>query len=303
MPALVADPGLLAAELTIVLTMVGLEIAILLWIVPRAGGAPAYARLVLATSALFGSAGLLLAILWTYEYPTLNSATILLLVAGITMGFPPGFWMIAVILCRDQRPSPTGWPWPALVGLLAISGEMLMGYVLSVVEGQQHSPLGWVGAALTSPWYLGSMVIAMAALALWIRFPEAVRAGLIGLGVSGLAGVAIAADPLAAAVATAAAMSATLYAVVRLLPRGDGSAVEARWIRALVAGLALSGACGLAAAVTPSVTDRVLVFGLGTAAIMVAEFLFLVRAGWAATFALGPGVGAPPVPEPGPVPA
>lgn len=286
--------ALWAPELFVVASMVGLEIALLLWIVPRRGGALPLARLVLAGAGLIGSAGVLVSLLSLILDPNLNSATIFFEAAGITMGFPPGLWMIAIIVYRDRRAEAGGWLWPGVIGGLAISGELLMGYVLAVLEGQTHSTLGWVGATLTSPWYLGSMAVAMAVLAAWISFPRPVRLGLVGLAAAGIAAVPIGTAPVAALLGMSAVMSITLAAVLSDLRRGPVSAEAGRWIGALGAGLVAGELLAVVALLPFGYALRTTLFGLGMSAIMVVEFVFLLHAGWSGPFA--PGTGGPPTP-------
>jgi hypothetical protein len=243
---------------------------------------------------LVGSAGALLGVFWAILYPNLNSLTIVFEALGISMGFPPGLWMISIIAFHDRRIEPGTAAWPATVAVLATLGEILMGLVFAAAAGPLGAPASVLAATLVSPWYLWSSASAMVALLLWIPLDPGRRVVLTGLAVSGAAAPWVLADPVLGAALMTGAMGATIgafyWAATRAGPRpGSLSGVI---LGVFVAYLGMTGA-GVAVAVSGGSVPALVAFGAVMTAVMLFELRYLLAEG------LG-GHGSDPAPIPAP---
>jgi hypothetical protein len=288
----------LVPQIVTVVSMLALELYLLLFYLPRQGPVPTVAKSLFLAVALFGSAGILLAFYWLVLYPNLNSATILFEAFGVTMGFPPGLWMIAIIVYRDRRIDVRSWAWPALLATLATAGELLMGLLLVVSVGAPSGPVALLAATVTSPWYLGSMAAAMVALLLWLPLPRPVRAALLGLAAGGLAVGLAPWSPLAAAATSGALMLATFGVafVGRPAPR-EAAREFAPTLTFLVAGFLAMSVAGTAAAFAAGAPGALLLYGSVGSAVMLLELAYVLRLG---LLGLAPQEPAIPIPVPSP---
>ncbi|MCI4369778.1 MAG: hypothetical protein L3J81_00440 [Thermoplasmata archaeon] len=290
MPALLVLNLDLAADVFVALGMVVAEVFILTQIVPRTGPAPPLTRMIIGTSALLGSSGVLMALLGAFFQPNLNSYTIVLMMFNFMMLVPPGLWFISLIVFEDRTIRRTNWFWPVAITAMATSAEVLMGLFFTVAGG---SPLGLgsvVTGTLTSPWFLWSMAAAMIALLLWVPMPRAVRDPLLGLAAAGVVAPLVPVDPPVGALLMGAVMATTIVVALQLVRSGRGAGVDRVLPPVVVAFLAMN-LTGGAIAVFPNALAPTLAFGTVMAVTMTAEFLFLVREG------LVPhGTGASPAP-------
>lgn len=285
----------------IVVAMVILEVYLLTQILPRTGPPPTLTRMILGSSALLGSAGVLMAISAAAMQPDLSSYTIVLLAFNFMMMAPPGLWIIAVILYQDRRVDPAARRWPIAISAMATMAEVLMGLVFVVSDSGPTDLATVLAGTLTSAWYLWSMAAAMFALLAWVRLP---RLELILLG--GLATSAVAAPwapldlPLGAGL-MAAVMTLTFSLTALELGRASHGRLAARsWPLARAVLVAFLGMMSglLAIALLGSTTGPVFAFGMIMTGLMGAEFAHLVRVGL-----FRPGPAGPPAPDRAELPA
>lgn len=271
--------------LVIVVGMLAVEVALLLLLLPRGTELPTLAFGILVLTALIGSAGALLGVFWAVLYPNLNSLTIVFEALGISMGFPPGLWMISIIALRDRRIDRNSFWWPAMLAAVATLGEILMGLVFVAAGGPLGSPGAVAAATLVSPWYLWSSAVAMLAILAWIRMDTGRRVVLIGLAVSGFAAPWVMSDPSVGAALMTGAMAVTFAAIYwAAIRRPSPSSAFAELLRGtIVAYVAMAGA-GVAVAWTAGSVGALVVFGGVMTAVMVGELRYL----------LSDGLGSPP---------
>ena len=285
--------------------MASVEVFVLWRVLPRGGEAPRLSTLVFAASVLLGSAGFLLALLWSYSFPGLNSATILLAASGIGMGFPPGLWMIATVVARDRRIDLRDRRWPFLLAGTTLGSELLMGVAFAGLGGAPTDLAGWIGTSLTSPWYLGSMAAAMLALLLVVPVESPSQWALGGLAASGLAAPWVLWDPIVGALLLSAAMVPALGAVVAVASRGRPGIGALRTVSGVLAGFGVMGVAAILGGTGLFAVGAPVPFGIAMTTVMGAELLFLVDRGfrgarrWPEPRDAGPaagtiGVGAPP---------
>jgi hypothetical protein len=283
-PALLVLNLNLAADVFVALGMVVAEVFILTQIIPRSGPAPAVTRMIIGTSALLGSSGVLMALIGAFFQPNLNSYTIVLMMFNSMMLVPPGLWFISLIVFEDRTIRRTSWFWPVAITAMATSAEVLMGLFFTVAGG---SPLGLASVltgTLTSPWFLWSMASAMVALLLWVPMPRAVRDPLLGLAAAGIVAPFVPVDPPVGAFLMGAVMAVTVVGALHLVRTGRGAGLDRVLTPVVVAFLAMS-LTGVAIALFPNAVAPTLAFGAVMAVTMTAEFLFLVREGLVAPIA------------------
>jgi hypothetical protein len=290
----------LAPEAAIVLIMLAIEIFLLTQIVPRRPPAPTVTRMIIGSTALLGSAGLLMALTGALLSATLGAYSVVLLMFNFMMLGPPGLWMIAIVLLRDRRIDPGGWPWPVAVAGTATFGEAMMGLLFVVASGGPLDVLDVLAGTLSSAWFLWAMAGAMLALLIWLRFAPPARWLLGGLIASAVAAPFVTASPPAGAALMVAAMTVTF---VGLLAGAAGRAPLAKLSHRFLQGIAGAFLAmtlgGLLVAVAAAAPWAVLAFGAIAATVMTGEFVHLVGAGLRAT---GTAPHTAPVPSelPGP---
>lgn len=289
-PAL--GPGLLPyAVVDAVMLLV--EVVLLLYLAPRDRGAPTKAIAVLVAAGLVGSAGSLLAIFWAILYPNLNSFTIVAEAFGVSMGFPPGLWMIATIVWHDDRMPIDDLLWPAAFGTAATAGELLMGLVFAAAAVPTAASLPLAAATLVSPWYLESSALVMVVLVLWRAVDRPRRVGLLGLAATGAIAPLVAYRPLLGAALTSVAMAATLALVYRELRATPTIGPTApRWPLGIAGGLLAMSAGGVAVGALGGSDPSLVAFGATTGLVMLAELTYLLALS-------GPVAPARPGPTPG----
>jgi hypothetical protein len=267
--------------LLVVLIMLLVEVVLLLLLVPRGTEPAMLAFGVLVATALVGSAGALLGVFWAVLYPNLNSFTIVFEALGISMGFPPGFWMISIIVYHDDRIDRRSFWWPLTLAAVATLGEILMGLVFTAALGPLGSAASVAAATLVSPWYLWSSALAMLALLGWIRLDPGRRAVLVGLALSGVAAPWVGADPAVGAGLMTAAMALTFAAIYWATSRGDPRtpAFAGLLPGAVGAYLAMSAA-GVAVAISGGSDLALIGFGAVMTAVMFGELRYLLAEGF-----------------------
>lgn len=280
MPALFFLTEDLTIDVIVAVAMIVAEVYILTQILPRSGPPPAMTRMVIGSTALVGSSGVLMALLGAYLQPDLNSYSVVLLAFNGMMLLPPGLWFVSLIVFEDRTIRPESWLWPVAVTAMATSAELLMGLFFSVAAGVPLTPWSALAGTLTSAWYLWSMAAAMVALLLWVRLDRTVRDPLLGLAAAGVVAPLVPVDSLLGALLMTVVMAATILVALGAVRSTRKPAPEAGPILngVVVAFLAMSVA-GVALALAPSSLSATLGFGLVMAVVMTTEFLLLVRFG------------------------
>jgi hypothetical protein len=268
----------LATYVFVALGMVVAEVYILTQIVPRSGPPPALTRMVIGSSALLGSSGVLMALLGAFVRPDLNSYTVVLMMFNLMMLVPPGLWFISLIVFEDRKIRGNSWFWPVAITAMATSAEVLMGLFFTVAGENPPGLVPVLAGTLTSAWFLWSMAAAMVALLLWIPFPRGVRDPLLGLAAAGVVAPLVPVNPPLGAALMGAVMAVTILEALQLVRNGRGAGVERVLSAVVVAFLAMS-LSGVAIGLAPASIVPALAFGTVMAVTMTAEFLFLVREG------------------------
>ncbi|HXQ94921.1 MAG TPA: hypothetical protein VN864_07150 [Thermoplasmata archaeon] len=278
MPALFVLNLDLAAYVFVALGMVAAEVFILTQIVPRSGPLPPLTRMVIGSSALLGSSGVLMAALAAFAQPDLNTYTVVLMTFNSMMLVPPGLWFISLIVFEDRRIRRTRWFWPVAITAMATSAEVLMGLFFTVAGGSPPGFLPVLAGTLTSAWFLWSMAAAMVALLLWIPMARGVRDPLLGLAAAGIVAPFVPVDPPVGAGLMGAVMALTVIGALQLLRTGRGAGLD-RVLTPVVGAFLAMSLTGVALAVAPDLLAPTLAFGGVMAVTMTGEFLFLVREG------------------------
>jgi hypothetical protein len=279
MPPVVQISGDLVPDAIVVVVMVVVEVYLLTQLLPRNGPPPLVTRMIIASTALLGSAGLIMAIMWAFLNSSLSNYTIVLLLFNFMMLGPPGIWLISVIVFEDRRIDPRGWLWPVVIAAQATAAEVLMGLLFTVATGTSLAPLSLIAGTLTSAWFLWSMSAAMVAVLFWVPLPAIERYPLLGLALSGAVAPWVVASPLLGVALVALVMAVTLLGTYRLLARRLPSPAQANRLLGLAVAFTLMMLAGLVAAVWSSSVGAEILFGSATTAVMIGEFLFLLREG------------------------
>jgi hypothetical protein len=212
--------GDIVGDVLIVVGMVVVEIFLLTRIIPRSGPPATLALMVIGTSELLGSAGLLMALVGAFFQSNLTTYTVVLFMFNFMMLTPPGLWVIAVIIYHDRRIDTTSWFWPVAIVTLATTAEVLMGLLFTVVSGSTPTIPVVLAGTLNSAWYFWSMGAAMVALLVWVRFEPIVRYPLLGLAGSAAVAPWVVVDPVAGALLMAGVIAAPVH------PAGDADAAS-----------------------------------------------------------------------------
>ncbi|HKV90870.1 MAG TPA: hypothetical protein VJQ43_06750 [Thermoplasmata archaeon] len=309
MPALFALTSDLAADVIVALAMVVVEVFVLTQIVPRSGPPAPLTRMVIGSSALVGSSGVLMALLGAYLAPNLSNYSVVLLAFNFMMLGPPGLWFIALIVFEDRTIRPERWLWPVTITVMATSTEVLMGVFFTVAGGSALDPASVLAGTLTSAWFLWSMAGAMVALLLWVPLEPAVRRPLLGLAAAGIVAPLVPVDPALGALLMGVVMAVTvLDSLERARSARSISPRSGRVLTGVVAAFLAMNVAGAAVAIAPSAVGATLAFGTVMAIAMTIEFLVILREGLHPTLSLQGPVGLPDAPRPragsaGPAPA
>jgi hypothetical protein len=272
--------GDVVGDVLIVVGMVVVEIFLLTRILPRSGPPATLALMVIGTSELLGSAGLLMALVGAFFQSNLTTYTIVLFMFNFMMLTPPGLWVIAVIIYHDRRIDTKSWFWPAAIVAMATSAEVLMGLLFTVTTGSSVAWTTVLAGTLNSAWYFWSMGAAMVALLLWVRFEPIVRYPLLGLAASAAVAPWVVVDPVVGATLMAVVMMATYVGSYALLQRTTRvTPGQLRVVLGVVGAFLAMTAGGFAVAVAGTSTASAILFGSIMSVVMVTEFLLLVREG------------------------
>jgi hypothetical protein len=288
-------------DILVVVGMLVVEIFLLVQILPRRGPAPPLTRMVLGSSLLLGSSGLLMAIVSAALAPSLSSYTIVLGAFNGMMLVPIGIWLCVLVLLQDRKIDARSWWWPVLIATMATIAEVLMGVVFVVADGTTPITVAAVSAgALLSAWFLWSMAVTMIALLIWVRMDRAIRLPLLGLAASAIAAPWVSVDPVFGLALMAGLMALTLLGMARLVERSPLAQLPTHL--GLASGVVLAFLAMVSAgswvALAPTAVGAQIAFGGVMLAVMAGEFVVLIREG------LRPSMSPPseiPTPSIGPV--
>jgi hypothetical protein len=271
----------LTLDVIVAVAMIVVEVFVLLQILPRSGPPPPITRMVIGSSALLASSGVLMALLQAFLNSNLSSYSVVLLVFNFMMMGPPGFWFLSLIAFEDRTIRPDRWFWPVAVTAMVTAAELLMGLFFAVAGATSLALDSILASTLTTPWFLWSMAAPMVALLFWLPLPRTYRDPLLGLAAVGVVAPVVPVDPLLGAALMAAAMATTMLWSLHLvrLVRVPAAATGRVLLGVAAAFLAMS-VSGAASALFPSSTPVLLAFGLVMAVVMTTEFLVLVREGF-----------------------
>jgi len=276
---LLYSPGMLPYAL-VAIPMVVVEVYLLTQLMPRSGPPPTLTRMLIAGSALIGSAGLLMACLYVILSPNYSTYTGVFWAFNFMMMAPLGFWVIGVILLRDRPMNPRNPFWPILVAVLATTAEILMGVLFTVGASDLYAFLPVMAGTFTTIWFLWSMVAAMAAMLFWIPLAPSVRRPLLGLTLSGVVAPWVVADPLTGSILMTAAMFVTFgilaFEAWSAVPSARTGLGLSGWI---VLSFLATSIAGYQVVLIPG-TPAALAFGLVMGAVMTGEFAFILWEGY-----------------------
>jgi|GEM_PF-3036431 len=270
--------GLIAA------VMVGVNLYFLLRLLPRRGGPPDLASVILVVGLFVGSLGLWGAVIYAAQSPGTASFTAVL-IAGNSMMAVAGAWLIALFLRAEERHlTPHRWTWPVLLAALLLGNELLMGVAFVLLGATPAPAVGTEGVvallatAVDSVWFTAAMVANMVALLVWLPIDRAVRSPLLALAATVLVVPWALADPIVGALAMAAGM--TVAFVLLFSAVGGPSAVSARRLRvavAVAAGFAAMAAGFVASLLAPPGPFAAVPFAVANLGVMAVESVWLLR--------------------------
>ena len=263
----------------VAVSMVAITVFVLGAVRPKDGAPALLTQMLLALAVVGGGSVLLVALLFVFLDPNGTTAwTWVLLAFNFMMMVPVGLWFVGQIVFQDRRLRPSGWLWPAAIGVSVTGAEILMGVLFAV----GNIPGGGVGvgtyaAGLSSVWFFWSMAAVMAPLVAWAPLSGAGRAGGWALVLAAAIGPWVRSYPLIGGAAMAVVMGAAFVAVLRLLVRGGVAPSDAVLLVALSAAFLAMSSTGLSVAATGGSDAAVLAFGATMALVMIVEVSYLVR--------------------------
>lgn len=263
--------------------MVGVTIFVLTRILPRAGESVPLTLMTIGVAVLGGGSILLLALLYVFIDPNGTTAwTGVLLAFNFMMMGPAGLWFVSLIVFRDQTVDRTSWFWPAVVALVTVGSEVLMGVLFAVGGGAAPMTIAAALAlGLSSIWFDWSMAVVMVALLFWLPLSALVRMSLGVLAAAAFLAPWVVAAPLIGAAGMAVLMSAVFVLLYRqLAPRGGIPTVDLRIPFGLALAFALMIAAQVAIVISPGSVVAALTFGGTMALVMGTEVAFVLHRSW-----------------------
>jgi hypothetical protein len=284
----------LTLDIVVAVAMIVVEVFILLQIIPRSGPPPALTRMVIGSTALLASSGVLMALLQALVNSNLSTYTVVLLAFNSMMMVPPGLWFISLILFEDRTIRPDRWFWPIAITAMTTLAEFLMGFFFAVAGATSLALDYLLASTLTSPWFLWSMAAAMVALLFWVPLARTVRDPLLGLAASGVVAAVVPVDPVVGALLMASVMAVTTLWSLHIVRLAKVPAVgTGRVLLGVVSAFFAMSVSGATIALVPASVPAWLAFGAVMGTVMAVEFLVLVREG------LHPTLSATPAPSSG----
>jgi hypothetical protein len=264
--------------------MVGLNVAVLLYVLPRPGAPPTLGHAFLSGYVLVASLLFWAGLPWAILQPNLYSWIVVTQLMMIPMP-APFLWMIAALYRAEEKQLPDrgGW-WPILLAGALLGNELFMSIAFTVATVGGVAPLtALVGTAVDSAWFVVPMIAAMGALIGWVSLSRLERRALAGLTAAMAVAPLFAVSPLLAAVAMGAVMSVVIVVLLAGLARsGAGSVPELRLAIGIGAAFVVMAIAGALSVLNLPIAPNALPFAISTLAVMMVEALVLLRRGMSA---------------------
>ncbi|HXQ49415.1 MAG TPA: hypothetical protein VN842_06555 [Thermoplasmata archaeon] len=267
----------------VAIAMVGVTIFVLTQLLPRSGGPVPFTSMTIGLAVLIGGSLLLLALLYVFIDPNATTAWTWVLVAfNFMMMGPAGLWFVSLIVFRDRAVDARSWIWPALLALVTVGSEVMMGLLFAVGGGNAPPTLaGALALGLSSIWFDWSMAVVMVALVVWLPLSGLVRGSLAALTAAAFLAPWVVVSPLVGAGGMAVLMMAVFGLLYRQLAvRGDVQAVDLRVPFGLALAFALMIAAQVAIVAAPGSDGAALAFGGTMALVMGTEVAFVLHRSW-----------------------
>jgi polyferredoxin len=265
--------------------MMGLNLFVLLRVLPRDGGSPTLAQAFLSGYVLVASSLFWIGLPWAILQPNLYSWLWVLQLMMIPMP-APFLWMMAALYKWEQKRLPArGGLWPLLLVGALLANELFMAIAFSIGTGGPTTPLAAVvGSALNSVWFVVPMIATMVALLAWVPVSPFERRVLAGLTAAMAVAPLFALSPILAAAVMAAVMTGAFIVIFEELGRRTGvPASELLLAVGVAAGFAAMAVAELLTLLDPGWAPDGLPFAVTSVALMFGEALVLVRRGMSAT--------------------
>ncbi len=264
----------------VALSMIGITVFVLARLLPRERSPLALSTMVLGVAALGGGSLLLLALMWVFVDPNGTTAwTWVLLAFNFMMMVPAGLWFVSLIVYRDRRVDWHGWLWPAVLAVVVVGSEMMMGILFAVGGGNApQTPVAVLALGLGSIWFYWSMGTVMLALILWLPIRGLVRGSLGALTAAAFLAPWVVAAPLVGIAGMGLLMTAVVVALyVHLGRRARIGSADLGVVVGLAVAFALMVGGQVAVVAMPGSYGAALAFGGTTALAMLGELAYVFR--------------------------
>jgi len=305
-PFAIAPVTLLAYLLLFVPMGLGMAYVLTLFF-PRRGGPATVASATVAIGIRLMALGLWSALIFAIVDPG-DASVVSVFIALNSMMAIVGCWALSLFLRAEEHRLPKdGVLWPALVAVLVVGNEFLMG--VTFVLGQVGAaPYGGAAGlvrlavdAVLSPWFSAAMLANMGFAIAWIPIPPGERFVLLGFSASGALASWVALAPLSGSIATGLLMTVVVAAIVDRVRRDAGTGAYVRIAMAISAGFGVMAAATLLFVAAPwTGVPSGTPLALESLLVMGAETALLARWGFGGFPVPPAGASAPPpaVPHP-----
>lgn len=264
----------------VALSMIGITVFVLARLLPRERSPLALSTMVLGVAALGGGSLLLLALMWVFVDPNGTTAwTWVLLAFNFMMMVPAGLWFVSLVVYRDRRVDWHGWLWPAVLAVVVVGSETMMGILFAVGGGNApQTPVAVLALGLGSIWFYWSMGTVMLALILWLPIRGLVRGSLGALTAAAFLAPWVVAAPLVGIAGMGLLMTAVVVALyVHLGRRARIGSADLGVVVGLAVAFALMVGGQVAVVAMPGSYGAALAFGGTTALAMLGELAYVFR--------------------------
>ncbi len=264
----------------VALSMIAITVFVLSRLIPRQRVDLALTSMVLGVAALGGGSLLLLALMWVFVDPNGTTAwTWVLLAFNFMMMVPAGLWFVSLVVYRDRRVDWHGWSWPAILALVVVGSEVMMGILFAVGGGNAPQTVeAAIALGLASIWFDWSMGTVMLALLLWLPLRGLVRGSLAALTAAAFLAPWVVAVPLVGAAGMGVLMTAVFLALYLYLGRRSPlRSADLGIVVGLATAFALMVAAQVAVVASPGSYAAALAFGGTTAGVMLGELAYVFR--------------------------
>ncbi len=264
----------------VALSMIGITVFVLARLLPRERSPLALSTMVLGVAALGGGSLLLLALMWVFVDPNGTTAwTWVLLAFNFMMMVPAGLWFVSLIVYRDRRVDWHGWLWPAVLAVVVVGSETMMGILFAVGGGNApQTPVAVLALGLGSIWFYWSMGTVMLALILWLPIRGLVRGSLGALTAAAFLAPWVVAAPVVGIAGMGLLMTAVVVALyVHLGRRARIGSADLGVVVGLAVAFALMVGGQVAVVAMPGSYGAALAFGGTTALAMLGELAYVFR--------------------------